>query len=158
MTQGLPQSMATLYLQPSGLYEAASTGAIGEVAVVVPITDAVCVDDLDENGNETTTDAQALAQDVYHIFIEVLGSNLDDPNRGLGVDGFASANSTQLASLPSICDSQLQKDTRIAGSKTTLTMTSTNPLAFSMSTEIVADGTIIPLDFTYTAQTGLVMQ
>ena len=153
----LPQSTATLWFQPDGSgYLAASSGAVGELAVQVPVTDAVWSDDMDPNGNETTSDAQALAQDVYHILLETLGSNLDDLNRGIGVQGFASAQSGLLVNLPAIVDSQLRKDTRIDASKTTITTSSTSPLAFSMSVEIVASGTVIPLGYTYSSQTGLV--
>ena len=153
---GLPQSTATLYLQPDGTYLATSSGVAGEVASLVAVTDAVCVDDLDPNGNETTSDAQALAQDVYHVLLEVVGSNLDDLNRGLGVEGYASAPSSKLALLPSICDSQLQKDTRITSSRTTLVQTSTAPMAFTLSIQIIASGEVIPLAFLYTPTTGLV--
>jgi hypothetical protein len=157
MTQALPQTMTTLYLQPSGLYTATSTGATGEVPALIAVTDAVCYDDLDANGNETTTDAQALAQDVYHILLEILGSNPDDLNRGVGVEGFSSGSAQDLAALPSIIDSQLRKDTRIDSSQSSLTVTSTtSPPSYSLLVNIVADGSIIPLGFSYAPSTGLV--
>lgn len=150
----LPQSTAVLYLQPSGIYLATSSGVSGELPVTVPVTDGVCTDDLDPNGNETTSDAQALAQDVYHIILEELGSNLDDPNRGIGADGYLSASSATLAALPSTIDSQLRKDTRIDSSKSTLTTDASG--AWTLQVQLVATGSVIPLGFAFDPSTGLV--
>jgi hypothetical protein len=149
----LPQSQATLYLQPGGGYLATSSGVVGELAVLVPVTDGVCFDDLDPNGNETSSDAEALSQDIYHILIETLGSNLDDLNRGVGVEGYLSSSTARLDALPSIIDSQLRKDTRIAASQTTLVTLMDGSFQISLSVEAV--GTVIPLAFSYNPQTGL---
>jgi hypothetical protein len=150
-----PQSMATLWYQPDGTYAAASTGAQGEVAVEVPITDAVCYEDLDPNGNETTSDAQALSQDIFHILLEVYGSNLDDLARGIGVEGWLSANSDKIEALPSIIDSQLRKDTRITSSKSKLIVLGTSPPSYQINIELVASGSVIPLAFLFTQAQGL---
>jgi hypothetical protein len=150
-----PQSMATLWYQPDGTYAAASTGAQGEVAVEVPITDAVCYEDLDPNGNETTSDAQALSQDIFHILLEVYGSNLDDLARGIGVEGWLSASSAKVDALPSIIDSQLRKDSRITSSKSSLVITGTSPPSYTINIQIVASGNVIPLAFLYTQAQGL---
>lgn len=145
----LPISTATLYLQPDGTYSAASTGAINEVPVTVNVTDAVCTDDLDPSGNETTSDAQGLAQDIYHILLETLGSNLDDPNRGIGTMGYLSGSTTALAGLPSIIDSQLRKDTRIQSSQTTLRTLPTTPVSYQIQIQVNAIGSVIPLAYVY---------
>lgn len=149
-----PQSTATLWYQPDGTYAAASTGAQGEVAVEVPITDAVCYEDL-ANGNETTSDAQALSQDIFHILLEVYGSNLDDPARGIGVEGWLSASAAKISALPSIIDSQLGKDSRITSSTSKLLVLGTSPPSYQINIEIVASGSVIPLAFLFTQAQGL---
>lgn len=45
--------------------------------------DLACLDDLDPLGNEVSED-EALLQDLYHRLIEDPGSNISDPDRGLG--------------------------------------------------------------------------
>jgi len=150
-----PQSTATLWLQLDGTYTADSTGAQGELAVQVPLTDAVCYDDLDPYGNETTSDAQALSQDVYHILLEVYGSNLDDLARGIGVESWLSASSAKIAALPSVIDSQLRKDSRITSSRTYLSVLGTSPPSYQINIEIVADGSVIPLAFLLSQAQGL---
>jgi hypothetical protein len=150
----LPITTATLYLEPDGTYSATATGVAGETTVTVNVTDGVCVTDLDPNSNETTSDLQGLAQDIYHILLEAPGSNLDDPTRGVGCEGYLSGSGAQLAALPAIIDSQLRKDTRIDSSTSGLTQ---NPDgSYLLSILVVADGSILPLGFAYTSAGGLV--
>lgn len=53
------------------------------------MSDLLCLDDLDALAREV--DARtAYIQDMYHRLIERPGSNLDDPDRGLGVTGWLS--------------------------------------------------------------------
>lgn len=77
------------------------------------ITDLVCELDLDAYGRETTSDLQSLIQDVLHLLLEDLGSNLDDPNRGVGVENYLSGTEEQFAQLPRIIEEQLGQDDRI---------------------------------------------
>jgi len=149
----LPQSTATLWLQPDGSYAVSSTGVSGEVARQVPVTDAVCLDDLDPNGNETTDDAQALAQDLYHVLWETLGSNPDALDQGVGVIGFCSSSSLKVQSLPAIIDSQFRKDTRVVTSRTTLVVRADG--TYLIQAKVQALGTIIPLGWTFSPTGGL---
>ncbi len=122
----------------------------------LPLTyaDAVCTDDLDPNGNETTSDLQNLAQDIYHILLEAPGSNLDDPARGIGVEGLLSGTSLTLTQAASVIDSQLRKDDRIDSSTTTLTLDAGG--TYQLTILVTVDATVLPLGYTFSQQGGLV--
>jgi hypothetical protein len=150
----LPVTTVTLYLQVDGTYTEASTGVAGEQPVQVPVNDALCIDDLDPNGNETSSDLQALAQDVYHILLETLGSNLDDPTRGVGIEGALSGSTVKLAALARNCDAQLRKDDRVDSSTTTIILQSDGSYLFKV--DITAAGALLPLTYSYTQESGLV--
>ncbi len=49
------------------------------------MSDLLWLSDLDISGAETQTDNDDLIQDSLHVIEQDLGSNLDDPTRGLGV-------------------------------------------------------------------------
>jgi hypothetical protein len=149
----LPISSTVLYLQPSGIYQETSSGIQGETAVTVPITDAVWFDDMDPNGSETTSDLQSLTQDCYHVLLETLGSNLDDPTRGIGVENALSASSTVLLAMPSQVDAQLLRDDRVQSSTTTLSQTGS--LSWSMQTKVVPVGAVLPITYSYSPAQGL---
>ena len=85
------------------------------MAAQLPLTvpDVVCIDDIDQNGLETTSDLQTLEQDVYHLLIEIKGSNIDDITRGLGIEGLLSAAANRLGGKAQEIESQLQQDARI---------------------------------------------
>lgn len=117
------------------------------MATGLPFTnpDLLCELDLDAYGRETTSDLQTLIQDVLHVLIEDLGSNLDDPNRGVGVDNFLSGTQDQLAQLPRIIEDQLAKDDRI---NTVSANLETQPDGtFRIRIDIGVAETIIPLLF-----------
>jgi hypothetical protein len=84
---------------------------------LLPLTvaDLVCIEDLDANGAETTSDMQTLVQDVYHVVIEKIGSNIDDIARGIGAENLLSGDSNALLNLAQVVESQLGEDDRIAG-------------------------------------------
>jgi hypothetical protein len=48
--------------------------------------DLIWLDDLDPFGRELDDPLEELAQDVYHRLLELPGSNLDDPERGFGLE------------------------------------------------------------------------
>lgn len=83
--------------------------------------DAVLYDDADPLGAECTSELQVLEQDVYHVLIEEPGSNPDDPNRGIGIEGKLSGTEDDFLLLPSAIDAQLREDDRIDESTTTIT-------------------------------------
>jgi hypothetical protein len=121
----------------------------------LPLTyhDLVCVDDLDPLGRETQSDLETLEQDVLHILEEVLGSNLDDPNRGVGLLSILSGNTTILTNMAATIDGQLTKDTRIDASSTAVT--NTGPNAFSVVVTVSVAGSVIGLYYATTAAGGL---
>jgi hypothetical protein len=149
----LPISSTVLYLQPSGTYQETSSGVQGETAVTVPITDALWFDDMDPNGGETSSDLQSLTQDCYHVLLETLGSNLDDPTRGIGVENALSASSTVLLAMPSQIDAQLLRDDRVQSSTTTLSQIST--LSWGLKTNVVPVGAVLPITYSYSPSQGL---
>lgn len=85
------------------------------IGQTLPLTyaDLLCLDDMTTTAQETTSDLQTLAQDVYHLLIEMPGSNIDDPDRGVGVEGLLSAPANDLVTVAQNVESQLLKDDRI---------------------------------------------
>jgi phage baseplate assembly protein W len=75
------------------------------------VADLRCFDDLDEFGAETTNELENLAQDLYHRLIEPRGSNLDDPDRGLGVEEMLSGEVDP--GLKQRIEAELRKDERV---------------------------------------------
>jgi hypothetical protein len=115
----------------------------------LPLTvpDLVGFDDLDPNASETTSDLQTLFQDVYHVAVEILGTNPDDPTRGVGLLTYLSGTSVQLQTAGGVLENQLLADDRI---------TSCN-VAFDFSTvpntvtiNIGVDGQVIGLQYGFT--------
>ena len=151
MPSFLPISAATLFLQPDGTYSSSSTGAAGESAITVPITDLVCMDDLDPNGSETTSDLQNLTQDIYHVILETLGANLDDPTRGIGIENVLSASSLDVTALPPIVDRQIELDARVQSSTTTLTQDSGAPNSWTILIEVLPVGSVLPIQYSYSS-------
>jgi hypothetical protein len=81
--------------------------------------DLVAFDDLSTFGEETTSPIQELEQDLYHRLIETPGSNLDDPNRGLGIeDALSGPVSRGLG--PSI-EAEFRKDKRVLNVRAVVT-------------------------------------
>lgn len=121
----------------------------------LPLTyhDLRCVDDLDLNAAETQSDLETLEQDVLHILEETLGSNLDDPDRGLGFATLLSGNALPLQHLASIASSQLTKDDRIDSATTTITQT--GPSSFTVAVVVVVANTVIGLYYSSLAAGSL---
>lgn len=117
----------------------------------LPLTypDLVCDLDVDPFASETTSDLQNLIQDVYHLLLEYPGSNLDDPQRGIGVEQYLSSNDKQFSGLPGIIDTQLSEDERIDSSNTTLTQN--NDGTFLLKVQITVGVTVVPLEFGWQA-------
>jgi hypothetical protein len=79
------------------------------------------LEDLDPTGAETASDLESLEQDVMHIIAQTLGSNVADPDKGIGAVNYLSGTSAALAQMPQVLDAQLSNVLRLSGSKTTLT-------------------------------------
>lgn len=78
------------------------------------ILDVVCFDDLDEFGAEITEPIEALKQDNYHRLVELPGSNIDDPGRGLGLVRLLNGKESDLVSAGPRVEAELRKDPRNA--------------------------------------------
>lgn len=123
-------------------------------ALPLTIPDLVCVLDLDPNGNETKTDLETLSQDVLHVLLELLGSNPDDPERGVGIDMFLSGTVDDLAKATRAVETQLEADDRIDTVSANLVQQADG--SFVLHIEIGVDGSIIGLQYGYTTNGGLV--
>lgn len=121
----------------------------------LPLTvpDVVCMLDVDPGAAETTTDLETLEQDVFHILIETLGSNPDDPNRGVGVEELLSGKLDDVQKLGPRCEQQLLEDDRIDTCKATLTEQSDG--SFLLHLTIGVDGQVLGLSYAYSATAGL---
>lgn len=121
----------------------------------LPLTfsDLVCVQDLDPNGNETTSDLQNLTQDVFHVLIETLGSNPDDPERGVGIDQYLSGTTDNLMALPRLIENQLESDDRIDA--VTASVVKNADGSFTVAIELAVDGAVLGLQYGYTSNGGL---
>lgn len=124
--------------------------------VVLPLTypDLRWVADMDPFAAETESDLETLEQDVYHLLVQDLGSNLDAPDLGIGVDGYLSGTANALAVLPGVIDRQLAKDDRIDASTTTITPATedTNTLIEIL---LQVGGQVIPINFQWDSTAGL---
>lgn len=124
------------------------------MALPLTVPDLVCELDLDAQARETTTDLQTLSQDVLHVLLELVGSNLDDPDRGIGVDQYLSGTEDQLAALPSVIENQLEKDDRIDACSASLDQQADG--SWILSIEVQVDGTVLGLQYGYVQGSGLV--
>lgn len=78
-----------------------------------------CFEDLDAFGAETVDELEDLAQDLFHRLIEPLGSNLDDPNRGLGIEEMLSGPVD--SGLKTRIEEELRKDPRVTAALALIT-------------------------------------
>lgn len=74
--------------------------------------DLLCHDDLDPYGRELSDDAAILWQDLYHRLIEDAGSNIDDPDRGVGVVSALSGTASP-ALIAHRIEADFRKDERV---------------------------------------------
>jgi hypothetical protein len=106
--------------------------------------DALCYDDLDAFGRELDDPLEELRQDLYHRIIEDPGSNIDDPARGFGLEGWLSRGlprGTIVAALRHGLEAELLKDDRVA--KVSANVTETAPDEYLIEIEVIADETVL---------------
>jgi phage baseplate assembly protein W len=94
-----------------------------------------CFDDLDEFGAETIDELEDLEQDLYHRLIEPRGSNLDDPDRGLGIEDMLSGAVDP--GLKQRIEAELRKDERVTAVAASITEIETG--SFRIDIEIEAN-------------------
>lgn len=104
------------------------------------MVDALCLDDLDQFGTELDDPLAELYQDLYHRIIEPPGSNIDDPNRGFGLEGKLSAGVRHGGIAPWIkvgLENELRKDDRVRDVRATITDTGNGECRIEIA--VVAD-------------------
>lgn len=101
--------------------------------------------DLDASGAETDSDLESLENDVLHMLMQDLGSNLADPDKGVGVFNFLSGTSDQLEALPAVVDAQLAQDPRISNSQTTLATNADG--SFSLVVTVTVGNDVVDLQY-----------
>lgn len=123
----------------------------------LPLTyaDLVGLDDLDPFASETTSDLQSLLQDLYHVLIELPGSNPDDPTRGVGIDQYLSGTLDQLRTLPGVIETQFTADDRVDGCTASLESQSSGPYPWIIAVEVQVSGTVIGLQYGWDSVGGL---
>ncbi len=116
------------------------------------MVDALCLDDLDQFGTELDDPLEELFQDLYHRLIESPGSNLDNPDRGYGLEGRLSSANRKDAVGPSIkhgIESELRKDVRVHNARADIAETAVGEYRIEIKIEadegelgisLVADG------------------
>lgn len=117
------------------------------------VPDALCEFDLDPMGRETTSDLQTLRQDVLHVLLETAGSNIDDPNRGIGALNYLSGSVTDIAKLPAAIEQQLLQDDRIDTCDARLTLQQDG--GYLLAITVGVNGAVVPLNYAYDAANGL---
>lgn len=110
--------------------------------------------DLDPFGAETTSDLQNLQQDISTLIIELFNSNLDDPNRGIGIETFLSANANQFSTLSGLIEAQVLQDDRV--SACTVTTTQNGNGAYSIIIQVQVGQTVLPLEYNWVSGAGLI--
>ncbi len=114
--------------------------------------DLVAFDDLSSFGLETTSALQELEQDLYHRLVETPGSNLDDPNRGLGIDDALSGALDR--TLGARVEAEFRKDPRVDDVQarvTQLTSGGNQGGSFRLDIDIVAGAAALNMQLTLDA-------
>lgn len=123
-----------------------------------PLTgpDLVYVTDADPMGRETTSEAQNLAQDCLHWLICLPAGNLDNEDRGVGVETYLSGTTDDAMRLPSAIEADFEKDSRIAGCSASVLMQPDGTWLINVVVQPVA-GAVFPLQFQYEQEGGLTL-
>lgn len=119
------------------------------------MVDALCLDDLDANGRELDSPLDELWQDLYHRLLEAPGSNIDDPDRGVGLEDLLSAGFDPSAGAPSQLIAQrirtdVLKDARVRDVQAFFTW---DGVTVSGTIEIVADEGVLGVTLTFAGGT-----
>jgi len=115
--------------------------------------DVVCWDDLDPLARETASDLETLEQDVYHLLLELPGTNLDDIDRGIGVDEVLSGTLADALKLPAKIDAQISQDPWVTACTSSIQQEADG--SFTLKILIQVGPNVIPVNFTWTQGGGL---
>lgn len=107
--------------------------------------DIVCDLDVDIYARETTSDLQALIQDLSHVLVEFPGTNFDDPDRGVGVEQYLGATVDQFQSLQTLIENQFNRDDRVYS--TSCSIAQSDDGTFSIQIDVQVSEGVVPLEF-----------
>ncbi len=102
------------------------------------MVDALCLEDLDLFGTELDDPLAELYQDLFHRLIERPGSNIDDPDRGFGLEQQLSGGvrpADALVTLQHGIEGELRKDDRVHDVKATVTTTAPGEYAINIQVQ-----------------------
>lgn len=121
----------------------------------LPLTypDVICSLDVDPFARETSSDLENLEQDCLHVLLQDRGSNLDDPDRGVGIEQLLSGTSLTLPQVAKRIDQELVKDDRITSSTTSIVQEPDG--SFTLTITIVVGAATLGLQFSFSAAKGL---
>lgn len=106
------------------------------------MSDAVCLYDLNANGLELNDPLAELYQDLVHRLFEVPGSNLDDADRGVGIEAILSqavnaAGGDGSQTITHRIETDFVKDNRVK--QVRATVLSPAPNEYDVDIQVVAD-------------------
>lgn len=107
--------------------------------------DGLCFDDMDENARELDDPLAELEQDIAHQLLESWGTNLDAPDRSIGLEDQLSAYSSP--NLKNYIEKKLLDDDRISAVQATITQVGAVTNQISLSVEANEDELGIVLQF-----------
>ena len=119
------------------------------------MTDALCLYDLDAYGRELNSPLDELYQDLVHRLLETRGTNIDDPDRGVGLRDLLSAGynpengATQLIKAP--IETDFRKDDRVQDVSASALVNLDGSIAVAI--QVVANGTTMNIDVTFAGGT-----
>lgn len=125
--------------------------------VPLPLTyrDLVCDSDLDPFANETGSDLENLIQDMTHLLLEDLGSNPDDPLRGIGIYNYLSGSAPNIPAFCGTVQDQMGRDDRITA--VSCVATASGEASYRIDITIQVGATVIPLQYSWSTPEGLAL-
>jgi hypothetical protein len=125
--------------------------------VPLPLTyrDLVCDTDLDPFANETGSDLENLIQDLTHLLVENLGSNPDDPLRGIGIANYLSGTTDVLPALCGTIEDQFNRDNRVSGCSATIAQQPDKTWLLSITIQVGTQ--VLPLQYSWSTPEGLAL-
>lgn len=104
--------------------------------------DGLAFDDMDEFARELDDPAAELEQDVVHMLLEAPYSNIDDPERSIGLNQLLSGVFDPR--IANIIEEKLERDDRITKAKVTISANALVPGEYNVEIELQpADLTIL---------------
>lgn len=125
------------------------------MAASLPLTyaDCVCELDVDAFARETTSDLQNLEQDLLHVLMQELGSNLDDPDRGVGIVSLLSGSTLDLPRVARRIEIEFVKDDRVATCTATLSTQSDGSVRIDIAVGVGI--AVLGLAYSYDSTNGV---